>query len=152
MFVVGACARPTVNPAAEFSVGDAMDLRATFDALYGHISRLDAPATLAAYDTSIAFAHVFDGNLVRGRARYNDMVKAMFPTIRAFENAGVDSVFIIPAGKNAAMVVAAFHETVVDTAGARTTQRGIWSNLFIRRPNGWKVVFGHTTHVVDPTR
>jgi hypothetical protein len=145
--IAAACGAPPVPTGETFTVGDALDARAAFDSLYASMRRRDASATLAFYDTSLAFAHAIDGDLIRGRAAFDGLVRSTFPTIRAFEDAAIDSVFIIPAGKDAAMLVAAFHETVVDSTGKRDVRRGIWSNLFVRRAAGWRVIFGQTAHV-----
>jgi ketosteroid isomerase-like protein len=149
--VLTACTGSGVPP-SQFDAADSAAVRAAFDSLFAAIGRLDATATLAAYDSSSAFAHVFDGALVRGRTPYDAMIRGMFPTLRAIEHAAIDSAYIIPVGKDAAMHVSAFHETVVDTSGHRVIERGMWSNLFLRRPNGWKVIYGHTTHVVQPSK
>jgi hypothetical protein len=147
-----ACARSAPDSAGVFTVGDALDLRATFDTLSSHLERRDANAALAMYDTSIAFAHAFDGTVVRGRSGFDRFVRGLFDSVSGIEEAAIDSVVITPAGKDAAVVAAVFRFTAVDGFGARTTRAGAWSNLFVRRPGGWRVIYGHTSRAIVSMR
>ena len=147
--LASACA-PPAKRSVETGV-DTAGVRAAFFSLVAAVKRLDATATLAAYDTNSAFAHVFDGNLVRSRVAYDGVIKSMYPTLKAIDS-HIDSVFVVPLSPGAAVVIAAYHETVTDTARHETAERGMWTNVFVRRADGWKIAAGHSTHVALPAK
>ena len=139
-------ARPT--PARDTSSMDvAGEVGAAFDSLVAAVVRLDVPATLAAYDTSTAFFHTADGVLVRTGAANEARIRGMFPTLKAIRDAVIDSTHMVPLGPDAVVLVAAFRETLVDTAGAAIPVRGIWTTIFRRQPAGWRVVAEHVSHL-----
>ncbi len=139
----------SVEPAA---VADTAAVRVAFDSLVSRIRRLDVQATLQSYDTSAAFAQVLDGDFIRGRAAYDGWLTRAFGTLKSIDDIAIDSVHYVPVNKDAILMLAAYRETLVDASGARVRERGMWSNLFVRRPDGWKVLYGHSSHVPLPAQ
>ncbi|MEX2285072.1 MAG: hypothetical protein WEE89_21480 [Gemmatimonadota bacterium] len=130
---------------------DTVAVRVAFDSLVARIARIDAAATLQSYDTTAGFAHVIGGELKRGRPAFDAWLTGMFPMLDSIDQFVIDSVQYIPVSADAVLMLAAYHEAV-DSAGVRPAERGVWSNLFVRRPGGWKVVYGNSTHMALPAR
>jgi uncharacterized protein (TIGR02246 family) len=144
-----ACTSERPTPAS--TTADTVGVRAAFDSLDAAVKRLDARGTLALYDTSSAFVHVFDGNVVRSRPAYDALVPSIYGGLRTIDS-HIDSVFVVPLGPGTAAVVAAFHETVTDTAGRKSAARGTWTNVFVKRDGGWRIAAAHSSHVPMPTK
>lgn len=141
------CASPLLHQS--LSTADSTALRAAFDSMYAATARLDIGATLSAYDTAPAFAHVFDGQLLRGRLALDRFVRAGMASLRPFEETHVDSTHLIALSNDVALLVVAYREVIVDTAGHRTPGHGMWTNLFVRRADGWKILFGQSSFLAE---
>jgi hypothetical protein len=129
---------------------DTVAVRVAFDSLVARIARVDAAAALQSYDTTAGFAHVIGGELKRGRPSFDAWLTSMFP-LDSIDHFVIDSVQYVPVSADAVLMLAAYHE-LVDSTRARAAERGVWSNLFVRRPDGWKVVYGNSTHMALPIR
>ena len=143
-----ACAAPPPSQAG-LGAADSLGVLAAFDSMYAATARLDLPRTLAAYDTVVSFAHVFDDRLLRGRPALDRFITSAMASLRPFEGTRVDSTHFVPVSRDAILLVTAYREVIVDTAGNRTPGHGMWTNLFVRRPTGWKILYSHSTFVAD---
>lgn len=139
----GAEPAETAETAAEVGAANA------FRALALAIASLDIEATLAAYDDDPGFTYAFGSDLIKGRESFDARVKAGFAALRDIEIWEIDDLKATRLDDEHVMVVVRFHEVATDTAGTRLSVAGVFTNVFVRRGDAWRVAFGHTSAEAD---
>lgn len=119
--------------------------RQIFDSLRAAVARLDVPHTAVLYGGGDSFEHAFDGSVMRGRAAYANLLKSVYGGLRGVD-APFDTVTVVPLSRTSAVITAVYHETLTDTLGKKTNDQGVWTNVVMRSPEGWRIVAGHTSH------
>lgn len=117
-------------------------LREVFD----DVHRLDGVAAAARYAALPEVVHVEDTVVLDGRDAIQQSFSAAIGSTTAIDSAAIDHARTIVLDRQTVVVVAPFQEIITLPDKKRYLDRGVWSNVVVRRPEGWRILAGHVSH------
>ncbi len=119
-----------------------------FRGLARAIQTMDVEATLALYDDEPGFTHVFGTEVVVGREDFDAQIRGSFAALRDIPIWDIERLEATELSPNTVLVVARIREVAVDTSGVRSTHAAVFTNIYVRRADGWRVSHGHVASEV----
>jgi ketosteroid isomerase-like protein len=105
----------------------------------------DAATVLSYFEPDATIAR--NGYLYPSFDAFAKDIRDSYPTIRQFNLAAWDDVRVDVFGADAAVFTATFRWASTDTAGVREDIQGVWSAVFVRHEDGWKIRQRHESFV-----
>ena len=89
---------------------------------------------------------LINGMKIEGYERIRSMLE-MIPSRRKGLVLDVDSEQVIVLSENTALHVVEFHEEITRMDDSTSKGQGVWSTLYKKMEDGWKIVMVHESHV-----
>ncbi len=145
LFTFAAC-QPTTT---ELTADQRAAIRDTVTQLADEIVEAFRTRDIARYMAPHASEFVWVENGVIGTNR--DSLEAawgsLFATFQEITSVNWRDVYVDVLGPDAAVFTGSFDWTGVDTAGAQIAANGVWTTIWARRDEGWKIIHGHESFV-----
>ncbi len=103
---------------------------------------------MAPYASEIVWAE--NGVLGANRDSLATAWAGFFAAIQEVTSGDWDEVHIKVLGPAAAVFTASFDWAGIDTTGAELGGRGVWTTVWERTADGWKIVQGHESYLPPP--
>ena len=116
-----------------------------------HLNAKDATTALSNYTEDATIAS--NGFLYPSRQAFSEDIKAFYGSLDRIDLAEWEEIRINVISKNAATFNAKFRWVSTDTSGQKTNFQGIWSALFVRDNECWKIKMRHESfiHLKEPS-
>jgi len=141
LLVLVACQPAAVELTEEQTAAIADTVRQQADAFFDAFRVLDSDRAMAPFGSDLVWAE----NAVLGADR-DSMVTAwrgIFAAMRQVTSGDWGEVHIKVLGPDAAVFSGTFDWAGVDTTGAPVGAAGVWTTVWVRTAEGWKVTHGH---------
>ena len=147
LIVLAACQPTTTEFTEEQKAAIADTVRQLADAFLVDMKALNLDGAMAAYAPEFVWAE----NGVLG-ARSDSILSAWRDAFASVREASGDwgEVHIKVLSPAAVVFTASFNWAVVDTAGVATGSNGVWTTVWERTVEGWKIVHGHESYQPTP--
>ncbi len=89
---------------------------------------------------------IIDGNKIEGYEKISSVMKGI-PNRRKDLVLNVDKEQVIVLSKNMALHVVEFHEKVTHMDGSISKGQGVWSTLYKKIRDDWKIIMVHESHL-----
>ena len=139
--ILAGCSRQMYSPSSGFQfASDAAAIKATLDTTAAGWNRGELPVYLSAYvDSATAMGST---GLVRGVKGIEGQMRAGFwRTGRPLQTLSYDHLEIRPIGPSQAIVTGQY----ILTGGGRPDRTGWFTTIWVRTPNGWRMVHDHSS-------
>ncbi len=119
--------------------------RAVTDAAWGHLQAPDAETALSYYAPDAVVSS--DGRLYESFEAFAQDARAFYETMHEVHVAAWHEPRVQVLSDHAAVFTATVHWVSTDTAGIRLDLRGVWTAVWLRRPEGWHIVARHESFI-----
>lgn len=110
-----------------------------------HLNAKDAATALSNYTKDATIAS--NGFLYTSRQEFTEDIKAFYVSLKRIDLAEWEETRINVIGKNAATFNAKFRWVSTDTSGQKMNLQGVWSALFVREGECWKIKMRHESFI-----
>ena len=117
------------------------EVRQLADGFFEDFRTLDFDGAMAPWASRIVWAE--KGVLSSNADSLTTAWRGVFASVERVTSGDWGDVEIAVLGPNAAVFTASFDWTGVDTAGANVGASGVWTTVWERTAEGWKIVQGH---------
>ena len=147
MLALFSCQREKNKEPIDFPKMEAT-IRATVDSSYRAFIALDAGKFLSYYTSESNFKHFNDGILLNeNKASLDEMIKTNYKLLKSVEDVKLDTIYVHILNSESAVATVSFDEMIITTSGDSLPNKGFWTNVFVKKANGWKIVHGHSSHI-----
>jgi uncharacterized protein (TIGR02246 family) len=108
-----------------------------------HLNAIDAKTALSHFTEDVIA--VSNTQLFPSLEALAENVKAYYNILKEVNFADWDEMHIKAINKDSAMVIAKFRYSFTDTNDEKTNLKGVWTALYVRRNDGWKICVRHET-------
>ena len=119
--------------------------RAVADAAWGHLQAPDAETALGYYAPDAVVAG--DGRLYESFATFARDARAFYESLHEVHEAAWHEPRVQVLSDHAAVFTATVRWVSTDTAGIRLDLRGVWTAVWLRRPEGWRIAMRHESFI-----
>jgi len=150
LFGLFACQPATVELTEEQTAAIADTVRQQADAFFDAFRTLDADRAFTFYGPEFVWAE--NGVLGANRDSMVTAWRGIFAAMRQVTSGEWSEVHINVLAPDAAVFSGAFDWAGVDTSGASMGAKGVWTTVWVRTGEGWKIIHGHEsfTPQVEP--
>ena len=150
LFVSVACQPATVELTEEQTAAIADTVRQQADAFFDAFRAIDVDRGMAPFGSELVWAE--NGVLGANRDSLVTAWRGIFAAMRQVTSGDWGEVYIKVLGPDAAVFTGSFDWTGVDTTGAPMGATGVWTTVWVRTTEGWKVAHGHESYTprVEP--
>lgn len=113
---------------------------------FDDVHRKDAAALSARYVSGSDVIHVEDTVVTRGAHAIRESFAAALAGAAAIDSGRLDGPQTIVIDRRTVVVMSPFQEIITLPDGERYLDRGVWSSVIVRRPEGWRLLTGHVSH------
>jgi ketosteroid isomerase-like protein len=113
------------------------------------IRALDVQRVLGYFGDPEQFRFI-DNGTVYSHAELKPMVQGLFGSLRSYEG-GFGSIHVNVLNHDAAVADAPYTDVFTDTTGVVTRIRGVVTWVWVRTPEGWRIVHGQAFGAPDST-
>jgi len=106
-----------------------------------HLNSKDAATALSYYTNDAIIA--CNGYVYDSFEEYTKMIEGFYDALNAIDSADYYDMHIDVITTNTAFLTTKFRFHFTDTTGARTDLQGVWSALYVRDANRWKMKIRH---------
>ena len=110
-----------------------------------HLNAKDAATALSNYTKDATLAS--NGFLYNSREEFTEDIQAFYGSLKRIDLADWEEIRINVIGDNAATFNAKFRWVSTDTFGQEMNLQGVWSALFVREGECWKIKMRHESFV-----
>ena len=146
--VLAACQPATSELTEEQKAAIADTVRQLADTFFEDFRFLDFVPAMAPYAPELVWAE--SGVLGANRDSLANAWGGIFASIQEVTSGEWGEVHIKVLGPAAAVFTASFDWAGVDTAGAELGGSGVWTAIWERTEQGWKIVQGHESYLPPP--
>jgi len=118
------------------------------DAAFEAFRALDIDRFMAPYGSEFVWAE--NGALGTNRDSMVTAWGGVFASVREVTSGAWGDAHVNVLGPDAAVFSASFEWAGVDTAGVASALRGVWTTVWERTGDGWKIVQGHESYLPPP--
>lgn len=106
-----------------------------------HLRSKTAAEALSYYTPDAIVAS--DGSLYPSFDHFSEDARAFYAMLQRVDLAEWDEMQVRVIGEEAAVLTATFRWSSTDTAGERFDAKGVWTAVFVKHAEGWKIVARH---------
>jgi ketosteroid isomerase-like protein len=141
---------PPASPELDAAQRAAIE-EAVRQAAWQHLKSENAAVALSHYEPDAILAS--NGSLYPSFERFAEDAREFYRTLRQIDLAAWDEMHVQILGRDAAVLTATVRWSSIDTGGVRTDLKGVWTAVFVRRAEGWKICTRHESFepVADPS-
>ena len=148
LIVLAACQPTTTELTDEQEAAIADTVRQLADTYVGDLRALNFDRMMASYASEIVVAE--NGVLGANRDSLLTAWRSGFASFREVTNADWREVHVKVLGPAAAVLTGSWTSAWVDTAGVALGARGVWTGVWERGTEGWKIVYSHESYLPTP--
>ncbi|NIM49961.1 MAG: DUF3225 domain-containing protein [Gemmatimonadales bacterium] len=141
LLVAAACQPATTELTEEQRAAIADTVRQLADTFFEDFRALDFDRAMAPWASELVWAE--NGVLGANRDSLDTVWRGMFASIQEVTSGDWGEVHVKVLGPDAAVFSATFDWAGVDTSGAQIGTAGVWTTVWLRTDEGWKIVHGH---------
>ncbi len=145
---LAACQPATTELTEEQSAAVADTVRQLADAFFDDFRAGDVDGAFAPFSSEIVWAE--NGVLAANRDSLVTVWSGFFASIQEVTSGDWGEVHVTVLGPGAAVFNASFDWAGVDTTGAELGGSGVWTTVWQRTVDGWKIVQGHESYLPPP--
>jgi ketosteroid isomerase-like protein len=119
--------------------------QAVTDAAWSHLQAPDADTALSYYAPDAVVAG--DGRLYVSFDAFAQDARAFYESLREVQVAAWHEPRVQVLSDHAAVFTATVRWVSTDTAGVRLDLRGVWTAVWLRRPEGWRIAVRHESFI-----
>lgn len=145
--LTGACgwsADPQLSSQDEARIAE--EVRATFQTMRDAIIALDLDRALALFDESSPPVHSVDGQIFVGMDEIEPAYRSGMEGVAEFNRVDIVTQQLEVLGPDAASYAFSFEESFQTVEGDTLEIRGVWTLVFHRTPEGWRIVHSAASH------
>ena len=119
--------------------------QAVTDAAWGHLQAPDAETALSYYAPNAVVAG--DGRLYESFGAFAQDARAFYESLHEVHVAAWHEPRVQVLSEHVAVFTATVRWVSSDTAGLRLDLRGVWTAVWLRRPEGWRIAVRHESFI-----
>ena len=146
--VLVACQPATTEFTEEQRAAVADTVRQLADTFFEDFKALDFDHAMLPYASQIVWAE--NGVLGTNRDSLETAWRGVFASLQEVTGGIWDEVHVEALGPDAAAFTASFDWAGLDTTGAQVGASGVWTTVWQRTAEGWKIVQGHESYQPVP--
>lgn len=145
---LAACQPATTEFTEEQRAAVADEVRQLADAFFEDFRTLDFEGAMAPWGSRIVWAE--NGVMSANADSLTDAWRGVFASVERVTSGEWGEIQIDVLGPDGAVFTGSFDWTGVDTAGATVGAAGVWTTVWVRTAEGWKIVQGHESFMPAP--
>ncbi len=139
---------PTIGQAQALSNAERAAIRSdvtqSADSLFDAFRRLDADAYFSFHGSDLVWAE--NAVLTTNQDSLFSAWKGLFASIQEVTSVDWGEVHVRVLGPDAAVFTGTFDWAGVDLSGVHVGNPGVWTAVWLRTNEGWKIVYGHESY------
>lgn len=144
LLVATACQPAATELTEEQRAAIADTVRQLADTFFEDFRALDFDRAMAPYGSELVWAE--NGVLAANRDSLDTAWRGLFASTQEVTSGDWGEVHVKVLGPDAAVFTATFDWAGVDTSGAQIGNPGVWTTVWLRTDEGWKIVHGHESY------
>ncbi len=142
-----ACQPATTELTEEQKAAIADTVSQLADTFFEDFRALDFDRMMAPYGSEVVWAE--NGALGTNRDSLVTAWSGLIAAIQEVTSGDWGEVHVKVLGPDAAVFTATFDWAGVDSSGAQVGNPGVWTTVWLRTDEGWKIVHGHESYVTE---
>jgi len=148
LLLLAACQPAATEFTEEQRAAVADTIRQLADTFFEDFRTLDIDRAVAPFASDVVWAE--NGVLGANRDSLETAWSGVFASIREVTSGEWGEVHVKVLGPDAAAYTASFDWVGVDSTGAQLGGSGVWTTIWQRTAEGWKIVQGHESYLPPP--